>query len=69
MRINILRHDCSIGNIVQIVNGIKTTKCGFYWKMRGGKTYIGSMHFFTLFGYRVVFDLTIKKKREDLYIK
>ncbi len=61
-RISILRHNCGIGMMVSLLGGDKPTKCAFYWKMRGGgKTYTGNMHYFTLFGFRIVID-TIKKK-------
>jgi len=63
MRISFLKHDCGIGNMVQLFCGQTTTKCPFYWKMREGDTYIGSLHFFTLFGYRIVINTTIKKDR------
>jgi hypothetical protein len=61
MKLHFLRHNCGVSNMLQILNGKKPTNCKFYWKMRGGKTYSGNVHFFTLFGFRMVIN-TIKKK-------
>lgn len=63
-RISVLRHSCNDGsfaNMLQTFMGQQPTKCAFYWKMRGGKTYTGNLHYFTAFGLRVVID-TAKKK-------
>ena len=65
MKISFLRHDCGASNIIQAVMGQKTTKCKFYWKMKGGDSYHGNIHFFTLLGFRMTI-WTIKKK--DLWI-
>lgn len=65
MKIDILRHDCgkgSFANMLQMFMGepIKD-KCPFYWKMRGGDTYYGNVHYFTLFGIRIIIN-TVRKK-------
>ncbi len=41
-------------------------QCPFYWKMLGGDTYTGNIHFFTLFGFRLTIN-TVKKK--DLWTR
>ena len=61
MIISFLRHDCSIGNMVQLSSGQKPTKCGFYWYWKYGDNAYGGLHFFTAFGFRVVVRLVIKK--------
>lgn len=77
MRVSILKHSCNMASFANMMaqfiskSGVKKDfhNCPFYWRMKGGKTYIGSIHYFTLFGYRVVINLVIKKKREDLWIR
>lgn len=70
MKVSFLRHDCgqgSFANLLQTFMGEEVVdKCPFYWKMRGGATYYGNIHYFTLFGIRITIN-TIKKK--DLWIK
>lgn len=61
MIITFLKHDCGVSNLVQLFNGQKPTKCGFYWYWKGGDTYIGGLHYFTWHGYRIVLRLMIKK--------
>ena len=66
MRINFVRHDCGVSNIIQLLSKQTPTQCPFYWKMKGGESYHGNMYYFTLLGFRLVVD-TVRKK--DLWVK
>lgn len=67
MNISFLKHNCSEGsfaNMLQTFLGnTPVEQCPFYWKMRGGKSYYGSIHYFTFFGFRIVINLLIKKSK------
>lgn len=69
-RVNILRHNCgqnSFANMIQQLMGEDISdKCPFYWRMKGGKNYMGSIHYFTLFGFRLVLKLHFKKSQTTL---
>lgn len=68
MRVNVLRHSCntnSFANMLQtFIGNPPDGSCPFYWRMKGGKTYMGSIHYFTFFGIRIVLNLAIKKTVE-----
>ena len=64
MRVSFLKHDCQDVNpfVAFLQRNVETVhQCPFHWKMRGGGRNIGSIHYFTLFGHRLVLDLMIKR--------
>lgn len=73
MRISILRHNCSEGSFANMLQSFMGNppkdKCPFYWRMKGGKTYMGSIHYFTFFGVRIVLNLVLKKSPSMIGVK
>jgi len=65
LRISLLYHDCgNIGAFVAFVqrNTELVDRCPFHWKMEGGDTYNGCIHYFTLFRVRLVIQTTRKQE-------